>query len=86
MLFFLSFFLHYRAEHGGVSTFLSPPFLLPNKERSMNVNGMDVDVTYMVDGCGKKIQSTRTVIVKKDGKIIFNKKTQERVEEILKKI
>ena len=52
----------------------------------MYVNGMDVDVTYMVDGCGKKIQSTRTVIVKKDGKIIFNKKTQERVEEILKKI
>ena len=52
----------------------------------MYVNGYDIEAVYMIDGCGHKIKSSRTIVVKKDGKIIFKDKTQERIEEIIKKI
>lgn len=43
-----------------------------------------IDVTYMVDGCGKKIPETRMVTVRKDGTILYQERTQRSVEEILK--
>lgn len=43
-----------------------------------------VEVTYMVDGCGKKIESTRMVTVRKDGTVLYQERTQEKVENILK--
>lgn len=46
----------------------------------------EVEVKYMVNGCGKKIQSTRTVVIKKDGKVILEERTQDKIEDILKRV
>ena len=50
------------------------------------MNDYTVEVKYMVNGCGKKIPATRTVVVRQGDSIVFEEKTQENIEEVLKKI
>lgn len=40
------------------------------------------EVKYMVNGCGKKIQSTRTVVVYDGDRVIAEEKTQEDIRTI----
>ena len=44
---------------------------------------MNVEVRYMVDGCGKKIPSTRTIIVRRNGEVVYQEKTQKTIEEVM---
>ena len=50
------------------------------------MNDYTVEVKYMVNGCGKKIPATRTVVVRQGDRIVFEEKTQENIEEILKQL
>ena len=38
----------------------------------------------MIDGCGRKIPSSRTVVVKKGDDLILEEKTQQKVDEIMR--
>lgn len=50
------------------------------------MNDYTVEVKYMVNGCGKKIPATRTVVVRQGDDIVFEERTQENIEDVLKKI
>lgn len=47
------------------------------------MNDYTVEVRYMVNGCGKKIPATRTVVVKLGDEIVYEKRTQEEIEKIM---
>ena len=42
-----------------------------------------MEVRYMVNGCGKKIPATRTVVVKLGDEIVYEKRTQDEIEKIM---
>lgn len=50
------------------------------------MNDYTVEVKYMVNGCGKKIPATRTVVVRCGDRVVFEERTQEDIKEILKKL
>ena len=50
------------------------------------MNDYKVEVKYMVNGCGKKIPATRTVVVRQGDEVVFEERTQENIEDVLKKI
>lgn len=37
----------------------------------------------MVNGCGKKIENSRTVVISKDGTVLYRKKTQKSIQEVM---
>lgn len=46
---------------------------------------MEYQIKYMVNGCGKKIPSTRTIVVVKDGEVIDEVRTQEELDSFRRK-
>ena len=50
------------------------------------MNDYTVEVKYMVNGCGKKIPATRTVVVRHNDQIVYEERTQENIEIILETI
>lgn len=50
------------------------------------MNDYTVEVKYMVNGCGKKIPATRTVVVRQGDRIVFEEKTQESIEEVMNRV
>ena len=50
------------------------------------MNDYTVEVKYMVNGCGKKIPSTRTVVVKCGDRVVFEERTQENIEEVMNRV
>jgi hypothetical protein len=61
---------------------------LKNKDK-YNLNEVQFDVQHMVNGCGKRIMSSQTIIFYRveEGKkyILFKKKTQDRVFDVFKR-
>ena len=47
------------------------------------MNDYTVEVKYMVNGCGKKIPATRTVVVRQGDRVVYEERTQRNIEEIL---
>ena len=50
------------------------------------MNDYTVEVKYLVNGCGKKIPATRTVVVKDGDRVVFEERTQEEIKKILERI
>ena len=50
------------------------------------MNDYTVEVKYMVNGCGKKIPATRTVVVRQGDRVVYEERTQEEINIILQRI
>lgn len=50
------------------------------------MNDYTVEVKYMVNGCGKKIPATRTVVVRSGDRVVYEERTQEEINIILQRI
>lgn len=44
---------------------------------------LDFKVEYMVNGCGKKIDNTRTISVYQEAKLIYKEKTQKDLKKFV---